>query len=93
MTAGEIQNQIAQVFQQHLGVSAQITQGFVAQATVSPGKLYEAHVLSRVVERLVVDEGYSLTLVGGTKIQLKSSLVPSIRITPVQTGTIRGSVS
>jgi hypothetical protein len=75
MTAAEIQDQIAQIFQQHLGITAQVTQGLVP-ATVSPGKLYEAHVLSRVVERLVVDEGYELTLVGGSKIQLKSSPGP-----------------
>jgi hypothetical protein len=51
-------------------------------ATVSPGKLYEAHVLSRVVEHLVVDEGYTLTLVGGSKIQLKSSPGPINRNYP-----------
>ena len=46
------------------------------------GKLYEAHVLSRVVERLVVDERYSLTLVGGTNMQLKSSPGPINRNYP-----------
>jgi hypothetical protein len=54
----------------------------VERSPVSAGKLYEAYVLSRVVERLALDEGYSLTLVGGTKIQLKSSPGPINRSYP-----------
>jgi hypothetical protein len=81
MTRGQIQRQIEQVFQRHLGVTPKVTQGLVPQA-ISAGKLYEAHVLSRIVERLVVDEGYSLTLVGGTKIKLKSAPGPINRSYP-----------
>jgi hypothetical protein len=81
MTRDQIQQQLRDVFQRYLGASAGVTQGLVPQ-TVSAGKLYEAHVLSRVVERLSVDEGYSLTLVGGTKVQLKSSPGPINRSYP-----------
>ena len=71
MTRTQIQQQLQQVFQRHLGVSPKTTRSLVPD-TVTAGKLYEAHVLSRVVERLSIDEGYKLTLVGGPKIQLKS---------------------
>lgn len=81
MTLSQIQRQIEQIFQRHLGVNRAVTQGLVPQ-TVSAGKLYEAHVLSRVVERLAVDEGFSVTLVGGTKIQLKSAPGPINRSYP-----------
>lgn len=53
---------------------------------VTYGKLYEAHVLSLVCERLVTAERCSLQLVGGSKITLKSSPgpinanYPSIRV-------------
>jgi hypothetical protein len=81
MTRAEIQQQLRKIFKDHLGASSIISQGLVPQ-TVSAGKLYEAYVLSRVVERLALDEGYSLTLVGGTKIQLKSSPGPINRSYP-----------
>jgi len=81
MTRNEIQQQLRKIFKDYLGASSTATQGLVPQ-TVSAGKLYEAYVLSRVVERLAIDEGYSLTLVGGTKIQLKSSPGPINRSYP-----------
>jgi hypothetical protein len=81
VTRGQIQKQLERIFKQHLGVNSGVTQGLVP-ATATPGKLYEAHVLSRVVEHLVVDEGYSLTLVGSSKIQLKSSPGPINRSYP-----------
>jgi hypothetical protein len=81
MTRDQVQRQLRDVFQRYLGASSGVTQGLVPQ-TVSAGKLYEAHVLSRVVERLSVAESYSLTLVGGTKVQLKSSPGPINRSYP-----------
>jgi hypothetical protein len=81
MTRDEIRQQLREVFKDHLGASPATTQELVPQ-TVSAGKLYEAYVLSRVVERLVLDEGYSLRLVGGTKIQLKSAPGPINRNYP-----------
>ena len=81
MTRKQIQRRLRDIFRRHLGASARVT-GALVPLTVSAGKLYEAHVLSRVVEHLVNDEGYSLTLVGGTKVQLKSSPGPINRLYP-----------
>ena len=81
MTVGEVHEQLQAAFALHLGISAQITQNLVPQATPA-GKLYEAFVLSLVVERLVTDEAYSLVLVGGTKIKFKSSPGPINRSYP-----------
>jgi len=81
MTRDQIRQQLQKVFKDHLGASSATTQELVPQ-TASAGKLYEAYVLSRVVERLVLDEGYSLRLVGGTKIQLKSAPGPINRNYP-----------
>ena len=81
MTRDQIRQQLQDVFQRHLGVSGSVTAGLVPR-TVSAGKLYEAHVLSRVVEHLAIDEGYSLTLVGGTRVQLKSAPGPINRNYP-----------
>jgi hypothetical protein len=81
MTRLQIQRQLETVFQQHLGVTPTVTQGLVPPA-LSAGKLYETHVLSRVVEHLAIDEKYQLTLVGGSKLQLKSAPGPINRIYP-----------
>ena len=81
MTRSEIQTQLEQIFQSYLGVPSGVTEGLVP-AAVSAGKLYEAHILARIVERLAVNEGYALTLIGGSKIQLKSSPGPINRNYP-----------
>ena len=81
MTRDQIQQQLRTIFKDHLGASTGTTRGLVPQ-TVSAGKLFEAYVLSRVVERLALDEGYLLRLVGGNKIQLKSSPGPINRSYP-----------
>ncbi len=81
MTPEQIRQQLRNVFSTYLGVSSTVATGLVPEAA-SAGKLYEAHVLSRVVEHLTNDEGYALTLAGGTKIQLKSSPGPINRNYP-----------
>jgi len=81
MTRDQIQRQLQDVFRRHLGVPPATTQGLVPQ-TLLAGKLYEAYVLSRVVEQLAVREGYSLTLIGGSKLQLKTSHGPINRKYP-----------
>jgi hypothetical protein len=81
MNRDQIQQQLEQIFQRHLGVTSTVTQGLVPPL-LSAGKLYEAYVLSRIVERLSVDEGYELTLVGGSKLQLKSAPGPINRSYP-----------
>lgn len=81
MNRDQVQQQLREVFRRYLGVSSTVSKGLVPE-TVTAGKLYEAHVLSRVVEHLARDEGYSLTLVGGKEIQLKSSPGPINRKFP-----------
>jgi hypothetical protein len=81
MTRDQIQRQLEQIFQRHLGATPTVTQGLVPP-TISAGKLYEAHVLSRIVERLALYERYQLTLVGGLKLQLKSAPGPINRSYP-----------
>ncbi len=81
MTRDEIMRKLQRAFRNYLGVSSSVTKDLVP-ATVSAGKLYEAHVLSLVVQRLVDDEGFKLTLVGGPKIKLKSAPGPINRNYP-----------
>lgn len=81
MTRTEIQQELSSIFGVYLGASATVTQGLVPES-VSQGKLYEAYVLAQVVQHLAMDEGFSLVLVGGTKIRLKSSPGPINRNYP-----------
>jgi hypothetical protein len=81
VTRDEIQSRLQDIFSLHLGASSATTEELVPLA-VSDGKLYEAYVLSRVVERLALSEGYTLILVGGTRGQLKSSPGPINRKYP-----------
>jgi hypothetical protein len=81
MTRDQIQSELRNIFSRHLGISSATTKGLVPQ-TLPTGKLYEAYVLGRVVEQLATREGYSLYLVGGTKIQLKTSGGPINRNYP-----------
>jgi hypothetical protein len=75
MTRDDILRKLQRAFRAYLGVSSTAA-GRLVPSTVSSGKLYEAHVLSLVVQRLVEDEGFKLTLVGGPKIKLKSAPGP-----------------
>jgi len=45
-------------------------------STMTSGKVYEAWVLTHVLEMLRTQEGYDVTLVGGDKVRLKSSPGP-----------------
>lgn len=72
MTRDEIQRALRRIFKRHLGASPLVTQGLVPQ-DLPAGKLYEAFVLSKIVQELVLKEGYSLALVGGTIVRLKTS--------------------
>jgi hypothetical protein len=61
----------------HKGISAKQSElASIIPKTLTAGKAYEAYVLGIVCERLRVDEGYTLRLVGGTKVALKSSPGP-----------------
>ncbi|MCC7175800.1 MAG: hypothetical protein IT159_11440 [Bryobacterales bacterium] len=81
MTRDEILRQLERAFRRYCGVPSSVTQSLVPPS-VPAGKLYEAHVLSLIVEKLVTREGYRLALVGGTKVQLKSAPGPINRSYP-----------
>ena len=49
---------------------------------IGKGKLYEAHVLAKVIERLAVDEGYDVRLHQGGLLKLKSAPGPINRTYP-----------
>ena len=71
----EIIQKLKAAFAKHLKVSP-VLAGSIIPSPITDGKLYEAHVLSRVLEDLGVKEKLSLTLVGGGKMKLKSSHGP-----------------
>ena len=81
MTVGQVHQQLQTAFATYLGVPPATTQTLVPQTTTS-GKLYEAFVLSLVLEKLVIEEGYSLVLVGGTQIKFKGAPGPINRSYP-----------
>ena len=75
MTKKQIILKIKNAFAKHLKVSPALAAGLVP-SSLTDGKLYEAHVLSRVLENLDVTEKMTLTLVGGANMKLKSSPGP-----------------
>jgi hypothetical protein len=81
MTVAEIQAEIGSIFSTHLGATQAVSQTLVP-STVTSGKLYEAYVLSVLIERLAIDEGFSFVLVNGTNIKFKSSPGPINRNYP-----------
>jgi hypothetical protein len=81
MNKAQIKKKLAAAFQTHLNVSSQAAAGLVP-AAVTDGNLYQAYVLSQVVEKLATEERFSLVLVGGSKIALKSAPGPINRSYP-----------
>lgn len=73
MTAADIariKGQISSILQAHANVSPAQTQNLLPIRSLQ-GKLYEAHVLATVIERLVIQEGLRVSLVGGRLLMLK----------------------
>jgi hypothetical protein len=81
VTREEVLQELQQTFAEHLGADVSVSKQLVPD-TVLAGKLYEAYVLSLVVERLAMLENYELVLVQGTKLTLKSSHGPINRKYP-----------
>lgn len=81
MTRDEIYRQLERAFRQYCGVQPSVTRSLVPE-TLLAGKLYEAHVLSLVVQKLKTCEGYTLILAGGSELQLKSAPGPINRSYP-----------
>jgi hypothetical protein len=81
MNKAEIRKQLESAFKKHLNIPRKTVTELVP-SSITEGKLYEAYVLSKVVAKLVNDEGFSLVLVGGSKLKLKSSPGPINRSYP-----------
>jgi len=81
MNKAEIRRQLELAFKKHLKIPRKtVTQ--LVPGWITGGKLYEAYVLSKIVAKLVDDEGFSLVLVGGPKLKLKSAPGPINRSYP-----------
>lgn len=63
----------------------------VLPPALTAGKLYEAWVVCRVLERLRVEEGYAIVLRQGTRVALKSAPGPINRVYPYFELTAAGS--
>jgi hypothetical protein len=76
--------------------SSQSAYSSVIPAAMTAGKLYEAHVLSRVIEALATQEGYSIRLINSTFLPLKSAPGPINRgyayFELRQSGTLRAEI-
>lgn len=81
MNKADVRKQLELAFKKHLGIPRKTVTKLVPDS-ITEGKLYEAYVLSKIVAKLVDDEGFSLVLVGGPKLKLKSSPGPINRSYP-----------
>lgn len=73
MTAAEIariKGNITRTLQAHAGVSPSRTNNLLPTKSLQ-GKLYEAHILSTICEKLVTQEGCNISLVGGSILTLR----------------------
>src|SRR5437762_11027053 len=75
MTAAEIKQQIDSTFKTHLGAEYS-SMAPLLPPVIGGGKLYEAFVLSKLIEQLALAESYRMVLVGGKKLYLKSAPGP-----------------
>jgi hypothetical protein len=81
MNKAKIRKELESAFKKHLSIPPKTVSGLVP-GSVTDGKLYEAYVLSKTVAKLANDEAFSLVLVGGSKLKLKSAPGPINRSYP-----------
>jgi hypothetical protein len=67
---------IEALLRRFVAASSRSAYASVIPAALTAGKLYEAHVLSRVIESLATQEGYSIRLINSTFLPLKSAPGP-----------------
>lgn len=79
MTLDQAKTKIDSILAQYASVAKPAS--LIAPSFTS-GKMYEAWVLGHALQRLEIDEGYSVRLVGGSKVHLKSSPGPINRNYP-----------
>lgn len=68
----QVRNAVAQALRVYAGATAGAAASAVSVATTR-GKVYEAHVLSHVIQRLVMDENHAVSLVGGNTLRLRAA--------------------
>jgi hypothetical protein len=67
---------IEALLRRFVAASSQSAYSSVIPAAITAGKLYEAHVLSRVIEELATHESYAIRLINSTFLPLKSAPGP-----------------
>jgi hypothetical protein len=76
MNKQAVKKRIEALLRKFVAASSQSAYSSVIPTSMTAGKLYEAHVLSRVIEALATQEGYSIRLINSTFLPLKSAPGP-----------------
>ena len=90
MTMDEVRNRIDAAFRAFTSAEDPSQYPALLSSNAVAGKLYEAFVLTKVAEKLVTQEGMSLTLVNANDIALKSAPGPINRSYPRIDATRQG---
>ena len=76
MNKQKAKRKIEAVLRKFVAASSRSAYSSVIPAAMTAGKLYEAHVLSRLIEALATHEGYAVRLINSTFLPLKSAPGP-----------------
>ena len=76
MNKQEVKQRIEALLQRFSQASSQVAYSSVIPQSLTSGKLYEAHVLSLVIEKLATEERYKLVLKNSSFLPLKSAPGP-----------------
>lgn len=92
MNKAAVKKRIERAIRRYATASSSRAFGLVPQSLTS-GKLYEAHVLSIVIEKLAIEESFQITLLNSNFIPLKSAPGPINRSYPYFQLSRRGRVN
>lgn len=81
MNKEELKERITDIFENLFPMATEEEADLVPKS-LTDGKLYEAYILTKIAENLVTREGFTLRLVNGSHLQLKSSPGPINRNYP-----------
>jgi hypothetical protein len=76
MNKQSAKRKIETILRRFVAASSQSAYSSVIPTAMTAGKLYEAHVLSRVIEALATQESYSIRLINSSFLPLKSAPGP-----------------
>jgi len=76
MNKQEVKTKVEALLKKFATATSQAAYSSVIPKSLTTGKLYEAHVLSLIIEKLVVQEGYRVVLKNGLFLPLKSAPGP-----------------